>query len=238
MGGHMVSAASGFTKCTSASPRSVASAMSIARVARLTRARPRPRGVIAGVGMPDHDGYCDPVFAWLAPDDTFCGKATRRHSLRRSRVLPDMGRRALIVAAAAALAASAPATARAQQLPPTDFDVVAVGTGVPTWCTISTNVKEPFLFSEHWTFSASTDCSVAIEQLSEVWWKDWDGSIVHSACSGFRASCDYRADQRGDLEGVLTHHVKLRAPLGQGWLTDDDCTGAGTDNLDCWFTVS
>lgn len=37
---------------------------------------PRPAGShgwVISVGRPDHDGYCDPVFSVLAPDDTFCG---------------------------------------------------------------------------------------------------------------------------------------------------------------------
>jgi len=46
----------------------------VARVMRLTKPRPRPRNWVLGVGVPDHGGYCgDPVFATLAPDDTFCG---------------------------------------------------------------------------------------------------------------------------------------------------------------------
>ena len=44
----------------------------VARAVRFQDAPRRPFGVF-GVGPPDHNGYCDPVFGTLAPDDEFCG---------------------------------------------------------------------------------------------------------------------------------------------------------------------
>ena len=121
---------------------------------------------------------------------------------------------------------------------------VAYGEGL-TRCTIKVKKRgmKPGMGGVRETeFEGRTDCSVPIEQSghaivpkgSESY--DLDGGL----CEGLRATCVSGGYQRnqGTWSADMIYTVKLRAPLGQGWLgAPEPCTGVGTDNLQCTFTA-
>ena len=145
---------------------------------------------------------------------------------------------------ATAAAALAPATAEAATAA-----FVAYGEG-STICTI-----EVHKYSDDgsiWTdgedqtiFHGKTDCNVPVEQTGHAFVPvdDRGPSLDGGLCSGIRTDCFSGDDGWGVgwmvyNDQPVTYRVSLRAPLGQGWLgAPTHCTGVGTDNLKCEFTI-
>ena len=147
--------------------------------------------------------------------------------------------RALLVAAAVALLAPAPASALQHKIA-----LVAYGEGTTT-CVVTTNkVLKAFWGGEtRYEFFGRTECSVPVQQSGQAQLAHDDPSLVEVAplCSAFTARCESRdyvqgVEYQNGTRG-MTYRVTLRAPHGQGWLTaPQTCSGVGSDNLTCTFT--
>ena len=91
------------------------------------------------------------------------------------------------------------------------------------------------------TFSGKTDCSVPIEQSvhavipSAAFADAIDGGV----CSAVATSCfSGQSSVKSPNGNPMTLTLYLRAPLGEGWLgAPTGCSGVGTDNLRCEFTI-
>src|SRR5688572_5182833 len=85
-----------------------------------------------------------------------------------------------------------------------------------------------------------TDCNVALEQTARAW---MDPSAISPGADGGVSSCF--SQSCGSAEWVdggdtwpepVQYRLRLRAPAGQGWIGSPvNCSGIGTDNLDCTF---
>ncbi len=158
--------------------------------------------------------------------------------------------RAVLLSAIVTLVAAAPAAATSA---PDVFVLAAYGDATTT-CAVT-------LETEQWTtwgsegdgwptyrFTGRTDCTAPVQQSGEAWLTNDDPSLVAYAwpCELFGPSCEstgsaggYQTPYADHPPGPVKYHVRLRAPLGQGWATAPDaCSGVGTDNLDCTFTSS
>ncbi len=144
------------------------------------------------------------------------------------------------LAAVAVLAALAlPASAPASWLVTTDYEVALAGGEGRTTCLISKNISD-YPFSDWWGWEATTDCDVPVQMFTEAWWHGGTRLVweqYSGPCDGVRDLCELGGGDQGEFQGgSVRHHVKLRAPLGQGWFrAPTGCSGVGTDNLECWF---
>lgn len=111
--------------------------------------------------------------------------------------------------------------------------LVAYGEGTTT-CTVKVSRSLRAGTLDTWDFEGATDCSVPLPQTAQAWMTG-ESTVFGPLCSGVRASCRSAGSAVGDYRGV-GYHVTLVAPLGQGWIASPaECSGAGTDNLDCTF---
>ena len=154
-----------------------------------------------------------------------------------------MSRRGLTAALIAAAAVALPANASAGS--PVDVTtnirpLVAAGEGTTT-CQVSSHVYDR-PFSDHFEWHATTDCEVPVEHVvTEAWFHGGEGgfnpfSFYSGPCSGVRTGCVLGGSEQGEFQsGSVRHHIRLRAPLGQGWVVApvESCSGIGTDLLDC-----
>ena len=134
-----------------------------------------------------------------------------------------------------------PASAHAG-LVKTNYDpAVAAGEGVTT-CLVSDNIYDR-PFKDTWEWHAMVECDVALSMSNEAWWRGGEGGwspwdFYGGSCSGVRTVCSSGGEAQGEYQGGrIDHHIRLRAPLGQGWVAapSPDCAGIGTDVLDCWL---
>ena len=147
-------------------------------------------------------------------------------------------RRLVLIAFCAFAGVTAPASAeqRARDIIP----VVAYGEGTTT-CTVTiehtaTLVTMPDI-PPSYDVHGYTQCDRAVQQTARVSHAEALRDPVYGAlCSAFATSCSSSVSGYG-FAGVVTYKVTLRAPAGQGWITaPGECSGVGTDNLQCSFT--
>ncbi len=111
--------------------------------------------------------------------------------------------------------------------------VVAYGEGA-TRCTITVTKTAVGGSTTEWSFSGSTSCDRPLEQTGQARMVG-AGTVWAPLCSGTRASCSSGGTATGAYTDV-EYHVTLLAPAGQGWVAPPaECSGAGTDRLDCTF---
>lgn len=136
-------------------------------------------------------------------------------------------------ALAVVLATASPAAAETQVF-------VAYGEGT-TACTIRVDkAVRGIVQTTHVYFHGETECNVPVEQYAQasIEGSGGDADAVGSACSAFTTTCSSGSWALGDggWSKPVRYRVKLRAPLGQGWVSSPAaCSGVGTDNLDCVF---
>ena len=113
--------------------------------------------------------------------------------------------------------------------PTTTRAVVVAGYGEgATECTIT-------LTKEARAFGGSTACNRAVQQTGQAS-TSGGASATGPLCSGLRTTCTSNGTTTGNFT-TLKYRVTLLAPNGQGWVAPpSDCSGAGTDKLDCTFT--
>lgn len=66
------------------------------------------------------------------------------------------------------------------------------------------------------------------------------GDLVGELCNADSTDCYSGGSQydRGEYDAPMRYTIHLTAPLGQGWIGAPlNCSGVGTDNLKCTFTV-
>ena len=139
----------------------------------------------------------------------------------------------LLVALTIATTTAPQAHAREVLLPSKEVQLVAYGEGV-TVCdvTVSLGRVAPHLFFPPYAYEGETTCTAPIEQTGRAWTSLETGPL----CSTVGMICRSAGESMGG--SWAKYHVTLRAPRGQGWIAvPDDCSGAGTDNLDCTFTA-
>ncbi len=107
------------------------------------------------------------------------------------------------------------------------FALVAYGEGT-TECTVGV---AKYRLYDNTNFAGWTDCAVAVQQTGQISWAGGAGPL----CSGFVRSCKSDGSAPGRYPDVH-YRVTLVAPRGQGWIAPPaECSGAGTDRLDCTF---
>ena len=147
--------------------------------------------------------------------------------------------RAAVVALALGALAVAPGAALARGSGTTStqrYVLVAYGMGTPTTCTITVE-KFDMWFKDYFEFFGKTDCSVPVQQSGQAWMGGMSMEEYGWPCSGFTASCSSGGSAQGNYNRVY-YHVTLIAPYGQGWVAHpEQCSGAGSDNLECTFSV-
>lgn len=91
-------------------------------------------------------------------------------------------------------------------------------------------------------FHGRTDCNVPVQQTGRATIPA-DGSepaLDGGLCSTTAPTCFSGQNAWGvSNSNEMTYRLSLRAPLGQGWVgSPANCTGVGTDNLKCEFSVN
>ena len=152
-------------------------------------------------------------------------------------------RRTFLPALACALAALPAGTAAAAPPElPNDHDhhseLVAYGEGV-TRCAVDVGKPQTLITAldyPRWSFHGTTSCTAPLQQSGQA---TLTGGYTAPLCSGFRATCESSAGGFGTgPSGTVRYTVSLTAPFGQGWVAaPSHCSGVGTDNLTCAFTV-
>ena len=162
-----------------------------------------------------------------------------------------MSKMLLPLAAAAALVAAQPAAAMHFDpqfaVPATAVQevFVAYGTGA-TACDITvakrTGWTDPTDLNKYGTMIRGvTDCSAPVAQTGHATvpasgsYPALDGGL----CSATRTVCSSGGTWMNILHNQpVTYRMSLRAPVGQGWIgAPTNCSGIGTDNLNCTFTL-
>ena len=140
---------------------------------------------------------------------------------------------------AVALLVAAPPAARAG----TEV-FVAYGTGV-TACqiTIGKSQEGPLDGPDQTEFYGRTDCTEPVQQTGRAMVPAGIGdpaALDGGLCSSFSTDCYSGGFQydNGPYDEPMQYTISLVAPLGQGWIgAPTNCSGIGTDNLRCTFTV-
>ena len=86
------------------------------------------------------------------------------------------------------------------------------------------------------SFRGATSCSRSLAQTAQAS-TSGGASVTGALCSGTRSSCSSSGTTTSAYT-TLSYHVTLQAPAGQGWVAPPtECSGAGTDRLDCTFAA-
>ena len=113
------------------------------------------------------------------------------------------------------------------------FVLTAYGEGVTT-CQVGAVMN--FTAAEGRHFSGWTECSAPVEQTGRAsWFGAGVPTVTGPLCSTFGTYCT-SSGNADDRYTDLRYRVTLVAPRGQGWAASpEQCSGAGTDQLDCTF---
>ena len=117
--------------------------------------------------------------------------------------------------------------------------VIAAGGSAATTCEFDWGIAL-LSFTPFTTVDGRTTCTAAVQQTAQVSGTDnvFNTTEYGYVCSRFSTTCQSSVDM-DEYPQVIRYHVKVIAPLGQGWVAvPDECSGAGTDNLTCTFERS
>ena len=104
--------------------------------------------------------------------------------------------------------------------------ITAAGTGA-TYCTVRLDKKAR-------DFMGMTACSTPVRQSAQAT-ASGGATATGSSCSGTFTTCTSWGWTTADFT-TLTYRISVQAPAGQRWVAPpSECTGAGTDQLDCTF---
>jgi hypothetical protein len=146
----------------------------------------------------------------------------------------------LICAAACFVAAAALAPAGASALPGAEQSrLVAVGTDGRTLTCATALHNHRYTGSTYYKISGSTTCGGAIQQSCALTLpNDYAPYTVSLSDSVFDSTCSLSSGAEGENWGSLIYRTVVHAPTGMKWIgVPTQCSGVGTDTLDCTFTT-